>query len=112
MFKEKSLSLQTKGVRAEGCGREKWPGEAQPAHTDPSIHTLLGPRAPAALGVYAVRAKPVSAPLTLQRRPEGLVRFGRGRGDPELAPSSSSPNPQHLGELTKPPGTGSAGGRN
>lgn len=61
--------------------REKWSGKAHPAHTDPNIHTLLAPRAPSALGVYVVRAKPGSGPLTLQRRPEGLIRPCGGRGE-------------------------------
>lgn len=52
-------------------------------------------------------------PLTLQSRPEGLLCPGRGGG--QRGPGAghlSTPVPQDPRELTKPPGTGSAGGRN
>lgn len=98
----KNLLLQTKGARAEGWGREKRPGEAQPAHADPRTHSSRTPR-PCCSWRSPVKATPGSAPLTLQRRPEGLVRLGRG-GRPEetqtrpllrlpLAPSTRGNSP-------------------
>ena len=101
--------LKDAELRAEG---EKGSGNTHPVHPNPNTRALLAPFCSPRLCGHQ---KAWLWPLTLQRRQEGPVCPGRG-GRPKGAgsrPLLHLPlSPQYPRELTKPPGTGCAGGRN